>query len=240
MLWGTIGLVRRAGWSRAGAVGGARRHRRGRLPAQLLHRPGADRGGGRHGRLHEYAAAATALTITGCVIILLGGSTGRVDAAGLAMAGVAGLAFPTYSGSAGRLITTGLPPTGVMAWLFGVGGLLLLPVLVLSDTDWLWTPAGLVVTVYLGVVTTAVAYALYGSGLRTVRVRTSATLSLADPGAAALLGLLVSASPRRRPPSPASSCCSSVLPWSATNPPTPGQGGHSCRVLAAEVTTLCG
>ena len=84
-----------------------------------------------------------------------------------------------------------------MAWLFAVGGLLLLPVLVLSDTEWLWTPAGLMVTVYLGAVTTAVAYALYGSGLRTVRVRTSATLSLADPGAAALLGLLVLGEPAR-------------------------------------------
>jgi DME family drug/metabolite transporter len=148
-------------------------------------------------RLTPTFTAATALTITGCVIILLGGSAGRVDAAGLAMAGVAGLAFATYSGSAARLITGGLPPTGVMAWMFAAGGLLLLPVLTFSDTAWLWTPRGLLVVVYLAALTTAVAYALYGSGLRTVRVRTSATLSMADPGAAALLGLLVLGEPAR-------------------------------------------
>ena len=100
-------------------------------------------------------------------------------------AGVAGLAFAVYSGSASKLVGAGLPPTGVMALLFATAGLLLMPVLLISDTSWLRTPQGLLLAVYLAAVTTAVAYALYGVGLRTVRVRTSAVLSLADPGAAA-------------------------------------------------------
>ena len=140
---------------------------------------------------------ATALTITGCGIVLLGGSTGQVDPTGMISAGVAGLAFAVYSGSAGKLVGAGLPPTGVMALLFATGGLLLMPVLLISDTSWLWTPQGLLLAVYLAAMTTAVAYALYGVGLRTVRVRTSAVLSLADPGAAALLGLLVLGEPAR-------------------------------------------
>lgn len=148
-------------------------------------------------RLTATFAAATTVTIAGCVLTVLGGSTARVDMSGMAMAGVAGLAFATYSASAGKLISAGLPPTGVMASIFATGGLLLLPVLVVSDTNWLWTPQGLVLTLYLAALTTAVAYALYGSGLRTVRVRTSATLSLADPGVAALLGLLVLSEPAR-------------------------------------------
>jgi len=140
---------------------------------------------------------ATTLTITGCGIVLLGGSTGRVDPAGMISAGLAGLAFAVYSGSAGKLVGAGLPPTGVMALLFATGGLLLMPVLLISDTSWLRTPQGLLLVVYLAAVTTAVAYALYGAGLRTVKVRTSAVLSLADPGAAALLGLLVLGEPAR-------------------------------------------
>ena len=140
---------------------------------------------------------ATTLTITGCGVVLLGGSTGRVDPTGMISAGVAGLAFAVYSGSAGKLVGAGLPPTGVMALLFATGGLLLMPVLLISDTSWLRTPQGLLLAVYLAAVTTAVAYALYGVGLRTVRVRTSAVLSLADPGAAALLGLLVLGEPAR-------------------------------------------
>ena len=138
---------------------------------------------------------ATTLTITGCGVVLLAGSTGRVDPTGMISAGVAGLAFTVYSGSAGKLVGAGLPPTGVMALLFATAGLLLMPVLLISDTSWLRTPQGLLLAVYLAAVTTAVAYALYGVGLRTVRVRTSAVLSLADPGAAALLGLLVLGEP---------------------------------------------
>ena len=148
-------------------------------------------------RVTSRFVVATTLTITGCGVVLLSGSTGRVDPAGIISAGVAGLAFAVYSGSASKLVGAGLPPTGVMAVLFATGGLLLMPVLLISDTSWLRTPQGLLLVVYLAAVTTAVAYALYGAGLRTVRVRTSAVLSLADPGAAALLGLLVLGEPAR-------------------------------------------
>lgn len=148
-------------------------------------------------RLTLRFVVATTLTIIGCGFVLLNGPSGRVDPTGLLLAGVAGLAFAVYSGSASKLVGAGLPPTGVMALLFATGGLLLLPVLLISDTSWLRTPHGLLLAVYLAAMTTAVAYALYGAGLRTVRVRTSAVLSMADPGAAALLGLLVLGEPAR-------------------------------------------
>jgi len=112
-------------------------------------------------------------------------------------AGGAGLAFAVYPGSAGKLVEAGLPATGVMVLLFATGGLLLMPVLLISDTSWLRTPEGVLLAVYLAAVTTALAYALYGVGLRSVRVRTTTVLSLADPGAAALLGLLVLGEPAR-------------------------------------------
>lgn len=53
------------------------------------------------------------------------------------------------------------------------------------------------VALHLAVLTTVVAYLLYGWGLRTVAVSTAATLSLAEPGGAALLGLTVLAEPVR-------------------------------------------
>lgn len=46
-------------------------------------------------------------------------------------------------------------------------------------------------TAYLGLVTTAAAYLLYGYGLRTVAVPTAVTLGLAEPVVAALLGVIV-------------------------------------------------
>src|SRR5690606_6686275 len=44
---------------------------------------------------------------------------------------------------------------------------------------------------YLGLGTTALSYFLYGRGLRTTPVATAATLALAEPAVAALLGLVV-------------------------------------------------
>jgi DME family drug/metabolite transporter len=47
------------------------------------------------------------------------------------------------------------------------------------------------VTAYLGLVTTALAYLLYGRGLRTVPAPVAVTLGLAEPVVAALLGVVV-------------------------------------------------
>ena len=44
---------------------------------------------------------------------------------------------------------------------------------------------------YLGMVTTALAYLLYGRGLRTVPAPVAVTLGLAEPVVAAILGLVV-------------------------------------------------
>jgi DME family drug/metabolite transporter len=64
-------------------------------------------------------------------------------------------------------------------------------VLAATSTGWLLSGRGLAVTVYLGVVTTVVAYLLYGRGLRTVPAPVAVTLGLAEPLVAALLGLVV-------------------------------------------------
>ena len=53
------------------------------------------------------------------------------------------------------------------------------------------TPGGLLTALYLGGATTALAYSLYGLGLRTTPVATAATLSLAEPAVASLLGVAV-------------------------------------------------
>jgi DME family drug/metabolite transporter len=78
-----------------------------------------------------------------------------------------------------------------MGALFGGAAVLLAPVLAASSPGWVATGRGLTVTVYLGLVTTVVAYLLYGRGLRTVPAPVAVTLGLAEPVVAALLGLLV-------------------------------------------------
>jgi DME family drug/metabolite transporter len=54
--------------------------------------------------------------------------------------------------------------------------------------SWLAQPNGLLVILHLGVVTAALAYILFAHGLQRVPVATAATLTLAEPLTAGLLG----------------------------------------------------
>jgi DME family drug/metabolite transporter len=78
-----------------------------------------------------------------------------------------------------------------VAVLFGGGGLLLIPVLLAGGTAWLGTGQGLSVALYLGAVTTAGAYLLFARGLRRTPVTVAATLGLAEPAVAAVLGVVI-------------------------------------------------
>ncbi len=108
---------------------------------------------------------------------------------GLALA--AGLCYAIYAVTASRLITAGNSESVVMGLLFGGAAVLLAPVLATSSPGWLLTGRGLAVTAYLGLVTTVLAYLLYGRGLRTVPAPVAVTLGLAEPVVAAILGLVV-------------------------------------------------
>jgi drug/metabolite transporter, DME family len=135
--------------------------------------------------------AATAGAIAGCAMLVLAGRSGGVDPLGVGLALVAGGSYAVYAVAASRLIRAGLPETGVMGAVFGIGALVLLPVAIASDSAWLGTAAGAAVAGWLAVMTTVVAYLLYGGGLRRIRVSLAATIGLAEPAVATLLGLAV-------------------------------------------------
>jgi DME family drug/metabolite transporter len=135
--------------------------------------------------------AATAAAVAGCVVLVTGGQAGGVSAGGVGLALAAGCCYAIYAVAASRLIRGGNSETAVMGLLFGAAALLLAPVLAAGSPGWLLTGRGLAVTAYLGVVTTALAYLLYGRGLRTVSAPVAVTLGLAEPVVAAILGLVV-------------------------------------------------
>jgi drug/metabolite transporter, DME family len=139
---------------------------------------------------------ATAAAVAGCTVLITdglitGGQPAGVNPAGVGLALAAGLCYAIYAVAAARLISSGNAETEVMGLLFGGAAVLLAPVLAASSPGWLATGRGAAVTVYLGLVTTVIAYLLYGRGLRTVPAPVAVTLGLAEPVVAALLGLLV-------------------------------------------------
>jgi DME family drug/metabolite transporter len=140
--------------------------------------------------------AATAAAVAGCAVLVAGGHSGGATTSGASPGGVglalaAGLCYAIYAVTASRLITAGNSESVVMGLLFGGAAVLLSPVLATSPAGWLLTGRGLAVTAYLGVVTTMLAYLLYGRGLRTVSAPVAVTLGLAEPVVAAILGLVV-------------------------------------------------
>ncbi|WP_067179826.1 DMT family transporter [Microtetraspora niveoalba] len=136
-------------------------------------------------------AVATSAAIAGCAVLTTGGGAGGADAGGIALALVGGLLYAFYAVTAARAIGAGMGSDTVMGVLFGAAGLIMLPVLVAGGTGWLAEPRGLLAALYLGCAATALAYVLYGRGLRTTPVATAATLALAEPAVAAILGLVV-------------------------------------------------
>ena len=134
-------------------------------------------------------ALATALAIAG-VTMLAGGGT-EVSPAGVTLALVAGASYATYTISAKRMLHHGHAPETVMAVAFGLGALLLAPVLAGTGAAWLTHADGLGLAVFLGVVPTALAYLLFAHGLKRLTAAETATLTLAEPLTAALLGVLV-------------------------------------------------
>ncbi|GGN97792.1 DMT family transporter [Microbispora bryophytorum] len=141
-------------------------------------------------------ALATAAAVAGCAVLVTGGrgtggvGAGGVDAGGVALALLGGLLYAFYAVVAARAIGGGMASGVVMGALFGGAAVLMLPVLVLTGPGWLAHPGGLLTALYLGCATTGLAYLLYGRGLRTTPVATAATLALAEPAVAALLGVV--------------------------------------------------
>jgi len=141
------------------------------------------------GRPTRRWALATALAVAG--VAVLASPTGSADAAGVGLALLAGLGYAGYTVVVKGAIDRGADGGRTIAAAFAVGGVVLVPALVLSGPGWLGTPGGLATALYLGVVPTALAYVLFARGLTRLPAATVTTLVLAEPLVAALLGAAV-------------------------------------------------
>jgi DME family drug/metabolite transporter len=143
-------------------------------------------------RLSRRWAITTAGAITGCTLLVINGMRlGEHVVSGIGYSLLAGAALAWFSTLVARLIAGGGDSTTTMALVFAVAGLLMSPILLAGPTQWLFTPAGAGVTLYLALAATVGAYRLYGHALRTVSVPMASTLILAEPAVATLLSVTV-------------------------------------------------
>lgn len=141
--------------------------------------------------------ASTALAVAGIAMLAVGREAGgAAETPGSAVLGVglgllAGLAYALYTYASSRAIRAGHPSRGVMGGMFGAGAVVLLPLLIVIGAPLLATPLSVGLTAYLALGPMALAYVLFGIGLRSVRSSTATTITLLEPVVATVLAVLV-------------------------------------------------
>ncbi|WP_310723019.1 EamA family transporter [Streptomyces sp. N2A] len=120
-----------------------------------------------------------------------GAGSVRMTVLGVGLGLVAGLAYALYSWAAHRLIGRGVSSGAAMGTVFGIGGVLLLPVLLATGAPLLSSWSNAAVGAYMALVPMLIGYVLFGWGLAHVPASTATTLSLLEPAVAAVLAVLI-------------------------------------------------
>ncbi len=134
-------------------------------------------------------AGSTAIAVVGLGFLTVG-SAGQADPLGVVAALGAGASYAAYTVIGARLSRGGLHPSAVLAGSFSIGAVLLIPFAIAGGL-WFLTPAGITMVLWLGLIATTLAYLLFGVGLAVLQPGHIATLNLAEPVVATILGVAV-------------------------------------------------
>jgi DME family drug/metabolite transporter len=140
------------------------------------------------------ARVALLLAVAGTAMVLAGpraeGGALIGFAAGALAALGAGVSYAVYAVTAKELLRR-IAPLPLAALTFTLAAVLLTPVLVLERGAAAQLGAGWPLLVYLGIVPTAIAYVVFGAGLRRVTATAAGIATLLEPLTAAALGVFV-------------------------------------------------
>lgn len=110
---------------------------------------------------------------------------------GVALGLVGGLTYALYSWTARGMMLRGIRSAVAMGATFGLGGVLLMPVLVVTGGPFLASWNNAAVGVYMAAVPMFLGYLCFGYGLARVTASMATTLTLLEPVVAAVLAVVV-------------------------------------------------
>lgn len=110
---------------------------------------------------------------------------------GIILGLIAAFTYAMYSWIAHRLIHRGIPSRATMGGMFGVGGILLMPVLLLTGAPLLDSASNFSVGLYMAIVPMFLGYFLFGKGLTVIRASLATIITLLEPVVAALLAVTI-------------------------------------------------
>jgi DME family drug/metabolite transporter len=144
-------------------------------------------------RLSARWLAAALIGLVGMLLLCLdkGGSGGDQALAGILLGLLGGLTYALYSWSARRMMLAGIRSDVAMGATFGIGGLLLLPVLFVTGAAFLDSWQNASVGIYMALVPMFLGYLAFGYGLARIPASTATTISLIEPVVAAILAILI-------------------------------------------------
>jgi DME family drug/metabolite transporter len=134
---------------------------------------------------------ATVLALLGLGLLLHPATTLQLTPIGSLASLAAGAAYAFFVFATRRAVRTGLAAQQVIACSFVAAAILLIPILFWRPVGWLHAPGGLLATLYLGIVATALSYRLFARGVAGTSAATVATLSLAEPLTATSLAVFM-------------------------------------------------
>lgn len=110
---------------------------------------------------------------------------------GIGLGLVAGATYAMYSWVVHRLMRSGIDRSAAMGSVFGAGGALLLPVLLLTGAPLVASAQNLAVAGYMALVPMFLGYLAFGYGLTKVSASTATTVTLTEPAIATVLAVVV-------------------------------------------------
>jgi drug/metabolite transporter, DME family len=154
--------------------------------------------------LSRWWILAAALGITGSTLLCLSkmthatGQTGPT-VAGIALGLIAGATYAAYSWVAHRLMSHGISRAASMGAVFGAGGTLLLPVLLLTGAPLIATPQAFTVAAYMALIPMFLGYLFFGYGLTCATASTATTIGWIGLGIIALVLAVLAIAPTNAP-----------------------------------------
>jgi len=138
------------------------------------------------------------LGLAGMVLLSLAEGSGHVPTGtspsvipGVLLGLLAGLTYALYSWTARRLMQRGIAPRAAMGATFGLGGLMLMPVLMITGAPLLASWGNALVGLYMALVPMFLGYLCFGYGLARIPASTATTITLSEPVVAACLAVVI-------------------------------------------------
>ncbi|WGW13433.1 EamA family transporter [Saxibacter everestensis] len=146
--------------------------------------------------LSRWWMLATVLGVTGGLLLCLSRlsqlpSSALATGASIVLGLLAGGTYAAYSWVVHRLMQNGAGRAASMGAVFGTGGALLVPVLLITGAPLVASAESFVVASYMALIPMFLGYFLFGYGLSRVKPSTATTLTLSEPAVAAILAVVV-------------------------------------------------